>query len=601
MSYFRVHAWWAVVMVMLVVMGEATPPGIANNPSHATCKIKKYKHCYNLVHVCPKFCPNQCHVECASCKPICGSGGDDANPPPEDNTPAPPSKTYYSPPPPVAVTPSPPASNPSPSHSPPLPSPTPTPVTPSPSPPPPYSETPSTPPTISPPPPVTSTPPPANTNPPKSPPTNQTPSPPPPTDTKPPSNPTPPTVSPPPPVTSTPPSENPNPPTSPPTNHPPSTPPANPTPPENSNPPSTPPTNPNTPSTPPSTPNYPSPTPPSETLNSPPVNTPSTPPSTPNYPSPTPPSETPNSPPVNTPTSPPQTPSPPASNPPSSSAGATKTVRCKNVNYPQCYNMIHNCPSACPNGCQVDCVTCKPVCHCDRPGAVCQDPRLVGGDGITFYFHGKKDKDFCLVSDPNLHINAHFIGKRNPSLKRDFTWVQSLAILFNNHRLLIAAQKTDVWDDSIDRLTIVLDDHPMALPISEGSQIQHPIENPTITIVRLAATNHVMVEAKGLFRITAKVVPITKEDSRIHNYGIEEGDSFAHLDVGFKFFGLSDDVNGVLGQTYGAGYVSSINVKAAMAVMGRGEEFETSSLFAADCAVSRFGGNGGVGGGDETI
>lgn len=241
------------------------------------------------------------------------------------------------------------------------------------------------------------------------------------------------------------------------------------------------------------------------------------------------------------------------------------------------------------------------ISDCDRPGAVCQDPRLVGGDGITFYFHGKKDKDFCLVSDPNLHINAHFIGKRNPSLKRDFTWVQSLAILFNNHRLLIAAQKTDVWDDSIDRLTIVLDDHPMALPISEGSQIQHPIENPTITIVRLAATNHVMVEAKGLFRITAKVVPITKEDSRIHNYGIEEGDSFAHLDVGFKFFGLSDDVNGVLGQTYGAGYVSSINVKAAMAVMGRGEEFETSSLFAADCAVSRFGGNGGVGGGDETI
>ncbi|KAE8645855.1 formin-like protein 20 [Cucumis sativus] len=634
MSYFStfgVHGWWVVVMVMLVVMVEATPPGIANNPSHATCKIKKYKHCYNLVHVCPKFCPNQCYVECASCKPICGSGGDDANPPPED-TPTPPSQTYYSPPPPVAVTPSPPALNPSPPHSPPLPSPTPTPVTPSPSPPPPvtpspsppppvtpspsppppvtpspsppppvtpspsppppvtsspspsppvtpspsppppvtpspspppYSETPSTPPTTSTPPPVTSTPPPANPNPPKSPPTNQPSSPPPPTHTNPPSNPTPPTVSPPPPVTSTPPSENPNPPASPPTNHPPSTPPENPTPPENSNPPSTPPTNPNTPSTPPS--------------------------------------ETPNSPPINTPSPAPQTPSPPASTPPSSSAGATKRVRCKNAKYPQCYNMIHNCPSACPNGCQVDCVTCKPVCHCDRPGAVCQDPRFVGGDGITFYFHGKKDKDFCLVSDPNLHINAHFIGKRNPSLKRDFTWIESLAILFNNHRLLIAAQKTDVWDDSIDRLNIVLDDHPMALPISEGSQVQHPTENPTVIIVRLAATNHVMVEAKGLFRITAKVVPITKEDSRIHNYGIEEGDSFAHLDVGFKFFELSEDVNGVLGQTYGAGYVSSINVKAAMAVMGRGKEFETSSLFAADCAVSRFGGDGIVGGRDETI
>lgn len=108
-----------------------------------------------------------------------------------------------------------------------------------------------------------------------------------------------------------------------------------------------------------------------------------------------------------------------------------------------------------------------------------------------------------------------------------------------------------------------------------------------------------MVEAKGLFRITAKVVPITKKESRIHNYGIEEGDTFAHLDVGFKFFGLSKEVSGILGQTYGAGYVSGVNVKAAMAVMGRAEEFETSSLFAADCAVSRFG--GGVSGGDESI
>ncbi|KAK4340211.1 hypothetical protein RND71_041673 [Anisodus tanguticus] len=46
---------------------------------------------------------------------------------------------------------------------------------------------------------------------------------------------------------------------------------------------------------------------------------------------------------------------------------------------------------------------------CDKPGAVCQDPRFIGADGITFYFHGK-DKDFCLVSDSNLHINGHFIG-----------------------------------------------------------------------------------------------------------------------------------------------------------------------------------------------
>ncbi|XP_022952949.1 basic proline-rich protein [Cucurbita moschata] len=591
-----------VVAVMVMAMADATPPGIAKNPSHASCKIKKYKHCYNLDHVCPKFCPDQCTVECASCKPICGG---DASPPPEDDptpaTPSPPSDNYYSPPPPVVVTPSPPPSEPTPSYSPPLPSPTP--VTPSPSPP--TNPTPpSTPPTHSYPP--------ENQNPPSSPPTSPNP-PTPSTPSTPPASPNPPST---PPTHSYPP-ENQNPPSSPPTSpnpptpstpsnpNPPSTPPTHSYPPGNQNPPSTPPTSPNppTPST-PSSPNPPS-TPPTHSYppgnqnppsnpNPPPhsnppenPNPPSTPPTSPNPPTPS----TPSTPPTHS--YPPGNPNPPSTPPPSSSAGAAKRVRCKNANYPQCYNMIHTCPSACPNGCQVDCVTCKPVCHCDRPGAVCQDPRFIGGDGITFYFHGQKDKDFCLVSDPNLHINAHFIGKRNPSLTRDFTWVQSLGILFNTHRLLIAAQKTAVWDDSIDRLTIALDDVPVALPESEGSQWQHPTENPTIVIVRLGAANHVMVEAKGLFRITAKVVPITEEDSRVHSYGIDEGDSFAHLDVGFKFFELSGGVNGVLGQTYGAGYVSNVNLKAAMPVMGREKEFETSSLFAADCAVARFGSDGG--------
>ncbi|RVW90948.1 hypothetical protein CK203_044124 [Vitis vinifera] len=59
---------------------------------------------------------------------------------------------------------------------------------------------------------------------------------------------------------------------------------------------------------------------------------------------------------------------------------------------------------------------------CSLPGVVCEDPGLVGGDGITFYLHGSKDQDFCLVSNANLlRINAHFMGTRNPNLTRDFT------------------------------------------------------------------------------------------------------------------------------------------------------------------------------------
>lgn len=242
------------------------------------------------------------------------------------------------------------------------------------------------------------------------------------------------------------------------------------------------------------------------------------------------------------------------------------------------------------------------MAECDQPGAVCQDPRFIGGDGITFYFHGKKDHDFCLLSDSNIHINAHFIGRRNQNMKRDFTWVQSIAVLFGDHQLYIGALKTATWNDAVDRLAVSFDGKTISLPESEGSRWQSESVR-TVSATRNAEANSVVVEVEGSFRITAKVVPITQEDSRIHNYGITEEDSFAHLDLGFKFFSLSSQVSGVLGQTYRPDYVSRVNIGAKMPVMGGDEEFKTSSLFATDCAVARFNGasdlNGSANGEDE--
>ncbi|KAJ1420883.1 Root cap [Sesbania bispinosa] len=230
--------------------------------------------------------------------------------------------------------------------------------------------------------------------------------------------------------------------------------------------------------------------------------------------------------------------------------------------------------------------------ECDRPGAVCQDPRFIGGDGITFYFHGKKDSNFCLVSDPNLHINAHFIGRRNHNMKRDFTWVQSIAILIDYHQIYVGAQKTATWEDSIDRLALSFDGEPITLHESEGAKWKSSTV-PVVSIVRTADTNSVIVEVEGKLRITAKVVPITEEDSRIHRYGITREDCFAHLDLGFKFFSLSNKVSGVLGQTYKPDYVSRVDIGAQMPVMGGVKEFETTSLFSPDCSVARFVGNNG--------
>ncbi|XP_059070806.1 uncharacterized protein LOC131860411 [Cryptomeria japonica] len=259
-------------------------------------------------------------------------------------------------------------------------------------------------------------------------------------------------------------------------------------------------------------------------------------------------------------------------------------VKCHGKPYKYTCPGKHACPSQCARTCVMDCKACKPVCTCNKPGGVCQDPRFIGGDGIMFYFHGKKDQNFCLVSDSELHINAHFIGKRGEGMGRDFTWVQSIGVLFGgNHQLFLGAKK------NFYKLAIALDGKTIQLPNQEGATLS--LSSSNLTIVRSDTTNAVTVEVENKFMITARVVPITPEESRIHNYGItsESGDCFAHLELSFKFYSLSPDVTGVLGQTYAAEYRSPIKLGVAMPVVGGEANYVTSNVFATDCKVARFG------------
>ncbi|GKV53435.1 hypothetical protein SLEP1_g59961 [Rubroshorea leprosula] len=142
---------------------------------------------------------------------------------------------------------------------------------------------------------------------------------------------------------------------------------------------------------------------------------------------------------------------------------------------------------------------------------------------------------------------------------------------------------------TVDRLSLTFDGEPITLSETYGAK-WHPESTSNISITRASVTNNVVIKVEGNFKITAKVVPITEEDSRIHNYGVTKEDCFAHLDLEFKFYSLSDKVKGVLGQTYKPGYKSGVNIGAQMPVMGGDRKFETTSISAPDCAVAQFSG-----------
>ncbi|MFS7987748.1 hypothetical protein Hanom_Chr11g01026571 [Helianthus anomalus] len=95
--------------------------------------------------------------------------------------------------------------------------------------------------------------------------------------------------------------------------------------------------------------------------------------------------------------------------------------------------------------------------NCNGPGAACYDPRFIGGDGIVFYFHGKSNEHFTLISDSDLQINARFIGLRPKGRTRDYTWIQALGIKFGYHNFTLEATKAEKWDDNVDHLKLTHD------------------------------------------------------------------------------------------------------------------------------------------------
>ncbi|XP_030551012.2 uncharacterized protein LOC115755668 [Rhodamnia argentea] len=277
------------------------------------------------------------------------------------------------------------------------------------------------------------------------------------------------------------------------------------------------------------------------------------------------------------------------------------TISCLSRGSP-CFLKKMTCPDECPSNspsnskakvCYVNCNSpiCKPECknkkpNCNAPGAACLDPRFIGGDGIVFYFHGKSDEHFSLVSDRYIQINAHFIGLRPASRPRDYTWIQALGVLSGSESFSIEAIRAAKWDSEMDHLRFSYNGNELTVPEVTPSTWHSPEGH--FRVERSTSKNSVAITIQGVAEISVNVVPVTKEDDRIHNYQIPSDDCFAHLEVQFRFFGLSPKVEGVLGRTYQPNFENQAKPGVAMPVVGGEDRYRTSSLLSADCAACIF-------------
>lgn len=268
---------------------------------------------------------------------------------------------------------------------------------------------------------------------------------------------------------------------------------------------------------------------------------------------------------------------------------------------PTCFHKILECPDECPEqrpknfshiACFVDCgANCRTSCrwrkpNCDEDGAICYEPRFIGGDGIMFYFHGNSNEDFCMISDRNLQINAHFIGRRPEGRTRDYTWVQSLGIMFGTHTFIVGATKVSKWDDNVDHLYFAFDGQAFTVTPEYLSLWKEPLSG--LKVERTADTNIVIVSIPQMVELFVRAVPVTAEDNRVHNYQIPPNDAFSHLELQFKFFNFTYEVDGVLGQTYRPNFKNPVKVGVPMPIMGGENKYRTSSLLAADCRYCIF-------------
>ncbi|CAI5988216.1 unnamed protein product [Closterium sp. NIES-64] len=254
--------------------------------------------------------------------------------------------------------------------------------------------------------------------------------------------------------------------------------------------------------------------------------------------------------------------------------------------------------------------------ECNPSAKILNDPHLVGAHGTHFDFNGRPDKAFCLLTDRDLHVNMLLRGyyderTDNAALVVDgkavHTWIKELGIVWTaqgaDHKIRLAARggkQQERGDGFMKNIEI------------DGEEIPRMKVGDTVTSDGGLTVHFRGLEKEGPFDVDYYMLTIDgliSLDLRLrvaHPKLQTPTDAEAHINVGIAELEHTEDIHGVLGQTYRADHtqrasdfqrlIASLHRPiSADAAEGKGfldgtpRSYEASDVLAVDCAYTAYG------------
>ncbi|GJP49767.1 hypothetical protein CLOM_g8939 [Closterium sp. NIES-68] len=253
--------------------------------------------------------------------------------------------------------------------------------------------------------------------------------------------------------------------------------------------------------------------------------------------------------------------------------------------------------------------------ECNSRSEIANDPHLVGAYGTHFDFNGRPDATFCLLTDRELHVNMLLRGyysddTENAALVVDgkavHTWIKELGLVWLadgvDHKIRLGARDGKQQERGAGFMkTIEIDGE--AVPRMKVGDVVTSAGGLTLTFKALEKegpydVDYYTLDIEGLVTLDMRL--------RVANPKLQTPtDAEAHINVGIVELSHTDEIHGVLGQTYRDDHaqravdfqkmiaslhrpISADGAEGEGFLDGNARSYEASSVLAVDCSHTTY-------------